>query len=185
MYYFLIPLMFGFGCNLGSAFTATFSRLWGERGGSLVSAILRNVLGIPVWMIGIIFAARTPSPVLFTSTMATTLAGWFLIIAGGVIILSALVTIRFRAARPSIQDALAQSGIYAKVRHPIHTGTLLEFAGLVLVVPILTVAFACGLGVVWVLVQTRLEEIDLLQRMPGYRDYMNAVPRFLPRFLKK
>lgn len=35
------------------------------------------------------------------------------------------------------------------------------------------------------MVQTRLEEIDLLQRMPNYRDYMNAVPRFLPRLWKR
>src|SRR4030067_3723885 len=29
-----------------------------------------------------------------------------------------------------------------------------------------------------------LEEIDLFQRLPNYREYMNAVPRFLPRFRK-
>jgi protein-S-isoprenylcysteine O-methyltransferase Ste14 len=148
----------------------------------MVSAILRNVLGIPVWMIGFVLAARTPSPVLLTSTVAATLVGWLLITVGAAIILIALVTIRFRAAGPSVQDTLAQSGIYARVRHPIHAGTLLEFAGLFFVAPILTVALACALGVVWVLVQTRLEEIDLLQRLPSYRDYMNAVPRFLPRF---
>jgi len=27
-----------------------------------------------------------------------------------------------------------------------------------------------------------LEEVDLLQRMPAYRDYLARVPRFVPRF---
>jgi protein-S-isoprenylcysteine O-methyltransferase Ste14 len=181
MYCFLFLLVFGFACNLGSAFTTAFSRRWGERHGSLISAILRNILGIPVWMIGFILAARTPSSELFALDVTTTLVGWLLITVGGMIILIALVTMRFRAAKPSIQDKLAQSGIYAYMRHPIHAGTLLEFIGLVLIVPILTMALACGLGIVWVLIQTWLEEIDLLQRMPGYREYMNVVPRFFPK----
>jgi protein-S-isoprenylcysteine O-methyltransferase Ste14 len=41
-------------------------------------------------------------------------------------------------------------------------------------------ALACLLGFVWILVQTELEEIDLLQRAPGYREYMKKVPRYLP-----
>ena len=40
---------------------------------------------------------------------------------------------------------------------------------------------AVSLGVGWVLIQARLEELDLLQRMPAYREYMQRVPRFLPR----
>ncbi len=86
---------------------------------------------------------------------------------------------------PSTQDALAQNGIYAHVRHPIHAGTLLEFIGLFIVMPTQVVTLACVLGIAWVLVQTRLEEYDLLQRLPGYRDYMDRVPRFLPRLWTK
>ncbi len=40
---------------------------------------------------------------------------------------------------------------------------------------------ACALGVAWILLQTRLEEYDLLQRLPGYREYRRAVPCFPPR----
>lgn len=29
--------------------------------------------------------------------------------------------------------------------------------------------------------QARLEEIDLIQRIPEYREYMRDVPRFIPR----
>ncbi len=185
MYYFLIPLVFGFGCNLGSAFTTKFSRRWGERRGSLVTVILRDVLGIPVWAIGFVLAARSSLPTLFSATTLTTVVGWLLIIAGGIVICIALTVIRMRAARPSLGDKLAQVGIYAHVRHPIHTGTLLEFAGLVLVKPTFSLIVASSLGIVWVLIQTRFEEKDLLERLPGYRAYMAAVPRFLPRFRRK
>ncbi|MFH1523633.1 MAG: methyltransferase [Chloroflexota bacterium] len=179
---FFIPLVLGFSFNLASAFTTIFSRKWGERGGSILTAVLRDILGIPVWAIGFGLAAITPSPGLFAPVVATQILGWFLIGAGGVIILAALITICVRAAIPSTVDALAQDGLYAYVRHPIHSGTLLEFFGLFIIIPTQVVALACTLGIIWVLVQTRLEELDLLQRLPAYREYMQRVPRFVPRF---
>jgi protein-S-isoprenylcysteine O-methyltransferase Ste14 len=42
------------------------------------------------------------------------------------------------------------------------------------------VVLDCALGIGWIFVQARLEELDLLQRMPAYQEYMNRVPRFLP-----
>jgi protein-S-isoprenylcysteine O-methyltransferase Ste14 len=185
MFLFLIPLVLGFAFNLASAFTTAFSRRWGERRGSFVTAILRDLLGIPVWAIGFVLAIRTPSLTLIVSTMFTEVVGWITIGAGGAIIVVALVMIRLRAAVPSTGDPLVHNGIYAYVRHPIHTGTLLEFTGLFFIRPTLAVASACALGVVWVLLQTRFEELDLMQRMPSYREYMNRVPRFLPRLQKR
>ena len=181
MFDFLIPLLLGFTANLSSAFTATFSRRCGERIGSVITVILRDVLGIPVWAIGLVFAFRTLPPMLFVSAVMTDILGGLLIAVGSVIILVALVAIRLRAAAPSTRDTLVQSGLYAHVRHPIHTGTLCEFIGLFLIRPTRTVALACAVGIVWVLIQTRVEELDLLQRLPGYREYMKRVPRFLPR----
>jgi protein-S-isoprenylcysteine O-methyltransferase Ste14 len=32
-----------------------------------------------------------------------------------------------------------------------------------------------------VMVQARLEEIDLVKRLPKYKDYMLKVPRFVPK----
>jgi protein-S-isoprenylcysteine O-methyltransferase Ste14 len=185
MFLFLFPLLFGFACNLASAFVTAFSHRWGERRGSILTAILRNVLGIPVWGSGFLVAVWTPSPVLFPSSAVTYIAGWVTVIIGSIIILVALATIQRKAAQPSVRDTLVQTGIYAHVRHPIHTGTMLEFLGLLLLVPTLTVACACVLGIVWVLAQTRLEEIDLLQRLPEYGEYMHTVPRFLPHLWKK
>ena len=40
---------------------------------------------------------------------------------------------------------------------------------------------ACALGFVWLIIQARLEEIDLVQRLPAYKEYMKEVPRFFPR----
>jgi|GEM_PF-1872943 len=58
---FLLPLVLGFTSNTASAFTAAFSRRWGEKGGRAASFVLRNVLGIPVWAMGFVLAVRTPS----------------------------------------------------------------------------------------------------------------------------
>jgi len=181
LYLFLIPLLIGFACNLASAFTIAFTRWWGERMGSFVTILLRDVLGIPVWGLGFALAAWTSSPMLFSPAAASNIAGWLAIAAGAVIIVAALATIRMRSAAPTAHDSLAETGIYARVRHPIHSGTLLEFLGILLIRPSVTVGLACGLGVAWVLLQTRFEEWDLLRRIPGYRAYMESVPRFIPR----
>jgi len=180
MYLFLIPLITGFVFNAASAQTTSFSRRWGEKRGSLITFILRNILGIPFWAIGFILAVRRPASLLFRRSLPTDVLGVILLSTGGVIIIIALVSIRSRAALPSTRDALVHKGLYARVRHPIHSGTFLEFLGLFVFKPTTTVAVACGLGIVWVLVQTKLEERDLLQRIPAYGDYMKRVPRFFP-----
>ncbi len=181
MYYFLIPLFVGFAFNIASAFTTLFSDRWGQKQGSLLTFILRNILGIPVWATGFVMAVSVNSSGIFESGAVTNIFGWFLILSGAVIISVALVTLRFRAAKPSMKDKIALSGMYAYVRHPIHTGTMLEFAGIFLIFPTLQVAVACLFGIIWVLVQTKSEETDLLKRLPEYREYMNRLPRFFPR----
>jgi len=178
---FLIPLLAGFGFDAASAFTAAYCRRWGARRGQLVTAILRNVLGIPLWVIGLGFAVRAPSPALFTPDLHLLTAAWLLLALGSAVQMMALVVLRRRAAAPSTRDTLARHGLYAHLRHPIYAGLLLEFPALVLVKPTQTVAIACALGVAWVFLQAKLEELDLLQRLPPYREYMAEVPRFLPR----
>jgi protein-S-isoprenylcysteine O-methyltransferase Ste14 len=177
----LLLLLLGFACDAASAFTAAFSRRWGDRRGQWVTFILRNVLGIPVWVVGLGFAVRAPSPALFAAPAVVEVIGWALLAAGCVVQVLALVALRGRAARPSMADALVEHGVYAHIRHPIYAGLLLEFAALILVRPRRIVALACALGMLWVLLQARLEEVDLLQRMPAYRDYLGRVPRFIPR----
>jgi protein-S-isoprenylcysteine O-methyltransferase Ste14 len=177
----LIPLLLGFTCDAASAFTAAFSRRWGARHGQWVTFVLRNVLGIPLWVVGLGLAVRSPSPVLFAVPALLEALGWGLLAAGCGVQVLALASLRGRAAKPSMADALVEHGVYGHIRHPIYAGLLLEFAALILLKPRRTVALACALGMLWALLQARLEEVDLLQRMPAYRDYLGRVPRFIPR----
>jgi len=181
MLIFLVPLLLGFTLNVASAFTATWSQRWGEKRGRQVTAVLRNVLGIPVWVVGLIVAARTPSPALWNPPPAEELLAWLLLAAGCTVIGLALTALRTRAALPSMRDTLVERGLYARVRHPIHAGLFLVWASLVLLHPTEVIALACAIGACWTLVQTGAEEVDLLQRLPGYLEYMRRVPRFLPR----
>ncbi len=181
MFQFLIPLLLGFALNSASAFTAYFSHRLGERNGRLATIILRDLLGIPGWVVGYLMAARVDSPNLFDPITISSTLGWLVILAGAAIILVGMLSLGWRAAAPSMQDSLVRRGIYAHIRHPLYTGMLLELAGLFLWVPKLSVLVACCLGAAWILVQARLEELDLVQRLPAYKDYMRRVPRFMPR----
>jgi protein-S-isoprenylcysteine O-methyltransferase Ste14 len=57
--------------------------------------------------------------------------------------------------------------------------------GLALLRPTLAVVLACSLRFAWLMIQARLAEVDLVQRLPAYREYMEEVPRFIPRLGKK
>ncbi len=177
----LVLLLAGFGCNAASAFTTAHSRRWGERRGQLITGVLRNLLGIPVWVVGLALAVRTPSPALFASNAGTTAIAWLLLVIGSLVQVLALAALRRRAALPSTRDTLVERGPYGRLRHPIYAGLLLEFLAIALLKPTRDAALACALGALWAVLQARLEEIDLVQRLPAYRDYMRRVPRFLPR----
>ncbi len=181
MYAYLPPLLIGFTFNAVSAFTAFYSRHLGERGGRVACIIFRDILGIPVWVIGYALAVLSSSSLLFTRTLVSSVIAWFLLLAGVVIILAGRVSIRWRAVAPSTRDTLVTDGIYAHIRHPIYSGLALELIGLFLWLPTMDVFIACLLGLSWVLVQARLEEMDLVDRLPEYKDYMQRVPRFIPR----
>lgn len=181
LYLLIILLIIGFVCDTASAFTSAFSKRWGKSRGSFITLILRNILGIPVWALGFLLAVRMHAKLFYEPALIVKIFGWLMIAVGGAIILMALISIPIRAAAPAVGDHLVQTGLYNRVRHPIHSGTLLEFAGIIVLIPKPAVAIACGLGVVWVMIQTMCEEHDLLQRMPEYREYMKQVPRFLPR----
>lgn len=185
MYWFIIPLVFGFTSNVASTFTTLFSEKWGKVSGSLVTIILRDIIGIPVWAIGFVMAIRESQGLFYENLLVARIAGWIVLSAGAVIIVIALVSIRLKAAAPSTGDKLVNKGIYSAVRHPIHTGTFLEFTGLFLLWPSFQTVIACIMGFIWILVQTKYEEKDLLKRIPEYRDYMKQVPRFFPCSFRK
>lgn len=176
-----VLLVLGFAFNLASAFTSTFARWWGTPRGRLATVLLRDVFGIPVWASGFAYAAVAISPRQFAPGVLVTAAALVSVAVGALIIVAALVALGWRSAAPSITDTLVERGPYAYIRHPIHVGTFLEFIGLALLRPTEPVFLACALGVVWLSLQSGLEERDLVKRMPEYREYMRRVPGFIPR----
>lgn len=184
MHYYLIPLILGFVSNLASAFTAYYSEKLGKRKGTVVTFLLRNIFGIPVWATGYLLAVRETTGLLFQMSLLSQISGWLLISLGGITIIIALGTIRLKAAAPATDDNLIRTGIYARVRHPIHSGMVLEFIGLFFVCPTIPVCIASSIGLIWVYLQSLFEEKDLIMRIPGYKEYMNDVPQLIPRILK-
>lgn len=181
---FLIPLFLSFVFNLASTFTAAYSRRLGERRGQLLSAVLRNILGLPLLAVAFVLAARQPAPRLLPPAWWLDAAGWLFIAAGALLILWALRALRVPAAAPAAGDALVRHGPYAHVRHPLYLGVFCELAGGALLRPTWPILLSCLLTAGWVVAQARAEERDLLQRIPGYRAYMEQVPRFVPRLGK-
>lgn len=181
-YGFLIPLLLGFALGGASAFTTVYSRWWGERGGQTATMILRNVLGIPLWIIGYILAWRASAPFLVIPAGAARMVGWLLVVAGAVPVVWGHLQLGLRTHVPSVRDPLVRTGLYARMRHPIYAGGILIFGGLAVLRPTAPVLVASAAGIGWALIQARLEELDLLQRLPAYREYMRQVPRFFPRF---
>lgn len=182
MFLFLLPLLVGFAFNCASAFTTFFSTRLGERSGRLLCIVLRDVVGIPLWAIGYGMAALAASPQFFTPTLLTSALAWLLIIFGSAVIIAGMVSLRWKAAAPSLKDSLVTDGLYAHIRHPFYTGMFAQLLGLALWFPTQSMSLACLIGMLWIGLQARLEELDLLQRLPAYKEYMQRVPRFLPRF---
>lgn len=158
MYYWLILLIIGFGSNLASAYTTTYSEKWGEKTGTFITILLRDVFGIPVWAVGFVLAIKESAGVLYRPSLLSQVSGWFIITAGAIIIIIALISIRSKAAAPSTSDGLIKSGLYSVVRHPIHCGTIMEFAGLFILWPTAKVGIAVIIGFLWIYLQSSLEE---------------------------
>jgi protein-S-isoprenylcysteine O-methyltransferase Ste14 len=107
---------------------------------------------------------------------------------GGVLIVAGLIKLARgvrslgRNITPGIEplaDAeLISTGAYAHCRHPIYGGLVLVLTGYTLAWSNWTLALVVG----WIALQffnakARAEERWLLQRFPGYRSYMQRVPR--------
>jgi protein-S-isoprenylcysteine O-methyltransferase Ste14 len=182
MYAFLIPLLLGFGLAGASAFTTVYSRRFGERGGQMATSILRNFLGIPLWFVGLVMAWQAPAERWWGDGTATEAIAWLLIAAGSIPVIWGHLLLGWRTHMPSVRDTLVRHGLYARLRHPIYAGAVPIFVGLALLKPTPTMVVACAAAVAWLIVQARLEEIDLLQRLPAYRRYMQDVPGFVPRW---
>jgi protein-S-isoprenylcysteine O-methyltransferase Ste14 len=83
--------------------------------------------------------------------------------------------------RPARSAALVERGPYRVVRHPIYAAGLLFFCGLSLVASPAALLGTAALAVLWAL-KAAVEERFLLERYPGYAEYVRRVRyRLLPR----
>jgi len=179
---FLIFLLSGFAFNWASAFTHFYSKRWGEGRGRMVTFVTRNILGIPVWAFGVILGTKATAKLLFVPSPAVRALAWIFLGVGTILMIWALVLLRLRSFRPTEKDTLVSAGLFKYIRHPIYSALLLDFIGFILIRPTVPVLVVSVLGWVFVFIQARLEEMDLVERIPPYRAYMQRVPRFVPRF---
>jgi protein-S-isoprenylcysteine O-methyltransferase Ste14 len=84
--------------------------------------------------------------------------------------------------QPRVNSEFVQSGIYARVRHPLYTSVMLASLGWAFIWqswPALVVALVL---IPFFVAKARREERWLREKFPAYADYEKRVPRFVPRF---
>ena len=138
-------------------------------------------------LLGLVFALSIPSiPHLAPQGPAESLA--VLAGIGAVAIGGALVGKGIRGLgaslsplpRPREGADLVQSGVYARIRHPIYAGLILASLGWGTLTCSLPALGAAALLAVFLDAKARREESWLLQHHDGYTEYKNRTKRFLP-----
>lgn len=103
----------------------------------------------------------------------------FILIGGGLVVLSAAWGKLFRAQRAG---RLATTGIYRHIRHPQYTGFILIMLGFLFQWPTLPTIVMFPILVYVYVRLARREEADSLKEFGGaYDAYMKSVPGFIPR----
>jgi protein-S-isoprenylcysteine O-methyltransferase Ste14 len=141
----------------------------------------------------VMVAVLTLQPILLPILSFRTTASWGLVLQliGAFTILAALALHiwsrahlqEFYAERVEVQPEhrVINTGPYRLMRHPVITSFFGIATGLFLINPALT-TLAALLYTIWDFHRAARQEEDLLTRtLPGYEDYANRTPRFLPR----
>ncbi|MEM6936447.1 MAG: methanethiol S-methyltransferase [Pseudomonadota bacterium] len=154
-----------------------------ERSTYVLFSSLALILLFALWepMGGVIWAAKSD---------AAQWAAWGIYALGWIVLLYATFAINhfdlfglrqswaaFRNREPEPLK-FVQPWIYRVVRHPLYVGWLLIFWA----TPIMTVAHLvfAGLGTAYILLGIQLEERDLADAHPEYREYKRRVPMLIP-----
>ena len=82
--------------------------------------------------------------------------------------------------RPRADGRLIESGIYARLRHPIYAGLMLAGIGWSVVTASLPALLVALLLAAFLDAKARREEAWLLDQYPGYADYRHGSKRFVP-----
>jgi len=107
------------------------------------------------------------------------------IVCGGLINLTGLLTLRKAFTIMSEARMLIDRGIFSLVRHPLYAGHFVMFFGYLLFhlywhTVLLYIAFVSGQYV-----RARIEERKLMDAFPAYARYMRETGMFFPRLYKK
>lgn len=125
---------------------------------------------------------------------ATTPGGWLQWLGAVALMAGATVGVAGIAAlgrgttplpEPGEQARLVQSGVYARLRHPLYTSVMFLAPGWALIWrswPALAAALAL---IPFFHAKARHEERLLREKFPTYADYEERVPRFLPRLSQR
>jgi protein-S-isoprenylcysteine O-methyltransferase Ste14 len=115
------------------------------------------------------------------------IVGWFLIVAGGVLIVWAFVAFRsFRRVSGEKIDLLITWGPYRYIRNPQYTSLMLFLSGITLIQNSLYFLPFAVMAVITCHMFTLLEEREL-EKIFGekYAKYRQEVPRYLPRLKRE
>ena len=150
----------------------------GRRGGGWVA--LQSVLIVLIGLSALmgVYWPDSVAGVLVVIGLALILAALVLLVLAAVSLLLARSITVF--PRPREQAAVAKSGVYARVRHPVYGAVLLIALGASLAESPLGLIPTAVLAVVFDL-KARVEEAWLEERLPAYARYREQTPRrFVP-----
>jgi len=108
----------------------------------------------------------------------------FLVISGGIINLSGLLTLRRAFTIMSEARMLIRNGIFSRVRHPLYTGHFVMFFGYLMFHLYWYTCVLYALFIVGQYVRARIEEEKLETSFPEYADYRKSAGMFFPRLLQ-
>jgi protein-S-isoprenylcysteine O-methyltransferase Ste14 len=115
--------------------------------------------------------------------LATSILGAALIAAGGVLAIRGVRDLRDAFTplpHPRDGASLVETGVYARVRHPIYGGLIVAATGWgLLTASVVTIALAVLLAGFFQL-KSRREEIWLVERFPDYVAYRERTRRLIP-----
>lgn len=78
-------------------------------------------------------------------------------------------------------NKLVVKGIYAYVRHPLYTGTILVLIGVFFYLPTISLAIFCIITFIYIEIGSRLEEKKLIEEFGNeYVEYAETVKRYFP-----
>lgn len=104
-----------------------------------------------------------------------------LLIVGGLILISTSWKILYDATN---KHSLAVSGPYKYIRHPQYVGFIVIIFGFLMQWPTLPTLIMAPILIIMYLRLARKEEIEVLQKYPQYKYYLQNTPSFIPSIKK-